>query len=223
MRMLRSLLLSSVLLGTPLLAQVEDTAPGLVGRVEGRVYISPTGTFRMPIPVLPELGGTIRDTENVVTFQDSFNLHVSIGVFTQDATQRWELSTRGLKDYLVFFFSSYVMPDFQNAFPGGSVESVVFTPSVMEGALIAYTLLPNGSMFGAKRAILGGDDTPVVAKRGNLIFVRNGNIYVITTELAERVTERSTYHKTKEEENHILRERLVELAGKMDFSRPAAP
>ena len=40
---------------------------------------------------------------------------------------------------------------------------------------------------------------------------------------AERVTERSTYHKTKEEENHILRERLVELAGKMDFSRPAAP
>ncbi|MDB6169185.1 MAG: hypothetical protein JWM88_2049 [Verrucomicrobia bacterium] len=204
-------------------AQTGDPVRGLSGRVEGRTYISPTGYFRIAIPVLPELGGSITDTENVVTFQDSFNVHVSIGVFPQDATQRWELSTRGLKDYFAYFFDTYVMPDFQNAFPGGKVESVGFSETVMGGSLIAYTLLPGGSMFAAKSSILGGDETPPVAKRGNLIFVRNNVIYVITTELAERVTERSAYRKTKAEEDEILRDRLVELARRIEFTRPATP
>jgi len=221
--MLRSLFISLALLSSPLLAQTGEYSPGLAGRIEGRMYISPTGAFRIAIPVLPELGGTITDTENVVTFQDNFNVHVSIGVFPQDATQRWELSTRGLKDYLSYFFGTFVMHDFANTFPGCKVESVGFSAGVMDGALIAYTLLPGGSMFSAKRSIIGADNTPIVAKRGNLIFIRNGLIYVITTELAERVTERSTYHKTAEEEDQILRDRLVDLVRKMEFARPATP
>lgn len=210
------------LLAVPVMAQPADSAPGLAGRVEGRMYISPTGLFRIPIPVLPELGGSISDTDNVVTFQDNFTLHVSIGVFPQDATQRWELSTRGLKDYLGFFFGTYVMPDFQNAFPGGRVESVGFAPGIQNGALIAYTLLPGGSMFSGKRAILTDDPSPIVAKRGNMIFVHNNVIFVITTELAERVTERTTYKKTTEEEDAILRDRLIDLARKIEFTRPAS-
>ncbi len=85
-------------------AQGEPTADAmpLLGRVDGRTYISPTGAFKVSIPVLPELGGNITDTENVVTFQDDFNTHISIAAFPQDATQRWEMSTRGLKDYLVY-------------------------------------------------------------------------------------------------------------------------
>jgi hypothetical protein len=61
-----------------------------------------------------------------------------------------------------------------------------------------------------------------VAKRGNLIFVRNNVIYIITTELAERVIERSAYKKTVAEENEILRGRLIDLARKMEFTQPAA-
>jgi hypothetical protein len=91
----------------------------------------------------------------------------------------------------------------------------------MGGALIAYTLLPGGSMFAGKSSILGTSENAPVAKRGNLIFVRNNVIYVITTELAERVTERSAYKKTKAEEDVILRDRLVDLAHKMEFTRPA--
>ncbi len=222
MRMFRTSLLLLALTTAPLLP-LAAAGPGLAGRVEGRMYIAPTGAYRLPIPVLPELGGSISDTENVVTFQDQFSLHVSIGVFPQDATHRWELSTRGLKDYLGYFFGGFVMPDFRLAFPGGRVESVGFSPDVMGGALFAYTLLPGGSMFEAKRAILGAGDSPLEAKRGNLIFVRNGVIYVLTTELAERVTERSSYHKTTEEENQILRDRLVALVRTMEFSRPATP
>jgi len=220
--MLRLTLTLLLLLAAPLMGQTGDFAAGLVGRVEGHYYFSPTGIFRTTIPVLPELGGSISDTENVVTFQDSFSIHVSIGVFPQDATQRWEFSTRGPKDYLGYFFATYVMPDFQSAYPGGTVEDVGFSPTVMDGAIIAYTLLPGGSMFNNKRAIIGADNTPVVAKRGNLIFVHNGNVFVITTELAERVTERSTYHKTKAEEDKLLRDRLLEYAEKIEFARPAA-
>ena len=53
-------------------------AQGLEGKIEGKSYVSPTGTFKVVIPVLPELGGDITDTPNVVTFQDDFNVHVSI-------------------------------------------------------------------------------------------------------------------------------------------------
>lgn len=186
------------------------------------MYISPTGMFRVPIPVLPELGGSLTDTPNVVTFQDNFNVNISIGVFTQDASQRWELSTRGLKDYLGYFLGTFMMPDFQSAFPGCRIESAIFSPSTMGGALIAYTLLPGGSMFENKRTILGAAETPAVAKRGNMIFVHNGAIIVITTELAERVTERTSYKRTTAEEDQLLRDRLVDLAKKIEWVRPAA-
>ncbi len=218
-RALSVLLLACV--ASPLPAQpMPGTPPPLNGRVDGKVYVSPVGTFRLPMLVLPELGGTVNDTPNVVTFQDQFNVHVSIGCFALDATQRWELSTRGLKDYLPFFFESFVVADFRNVFPETRVESDAFAPDVMGGAYIAFTLMPGGSMFGDKHTVLGSDDTPPVAKRGNLLFVRDGFIYIISTELAERVIERSTYKKTPAEEDEILRKRLMDIVSKMEFTRP---
>src|SRR5882724_11012331 len=106
-------LLAVALAVSPLLVSAQDPAPALAGRIEGRTYISPTGVFKVTIPVLPELGGSVTDTPNVVTFQDEFNTHVSIAAFPQDATQRWEMSTRGLKDYLIYFFSNFVLSDFK--------------------------------------------------------------------------------------------------------------
>ena len=38
-----------------------DAPRGLQGRIEGRTYISPTGIFRVTLPVLPELGGEVSD------------------------------------------------------------------------------------------------------------------------------------------------------------------
>ena len=222
--MLRStLIVALAILAGRLQAQpAAGPPPVLNGRVENRVYFSPTGLFRITIPVLPELGGTINDTPNVVTFQDNFNVHVSIGVFPQDATQRWELSTRGMQDYLIFFFTNYVMADFSQMFPGARVESAQYAPSFFDRALITYTLLPGGSMFADKRTLLGAEKTPPVAKRGNMIFVHDGSIFIISTELAERVTERSTYTKTPEQENEILRLRLADFMRRIEFTSPPA-
>src|SRR3954464_9840271 len=172
----------------------------LVGKVEGRTYVSPTGQFKVTIPVLPELGGSITDTPNVVTFQDEFNTHVSIAAFPQDATQRWELSTRGLKDYLIYFFSNFVIPDFKQAFEGTQIESAKFSPGQLDGALITNILLPGGSMFADKIPQFADNRLPV-AKRGNLLFVKNPHIFVGSTELAERVIEGKTYNKTTAQED----------------------
>src|SRR5437868_10211504 len=125
-------------------------AQGLEGKVEGKTYVSPTGIFKVTIPVLPELGGDITDTPNVVTFQDDFNVHVSIAAFPQDATQRWEMSTRGLKDYLIYFFSNFVLADFKQVFQGVQIESAKYVPGMLDGALITSVLLPGGSMFADK-------------------------------------------------------------------------
>src|SRR3954467_7503313 len=144
-------------------------AQSLEGKIEGKTYVSPTGQFKVTIPVLPELGGTVTDTPNVVTFQDEFNVHVSIAAFPQDATQRWEMSTRGLKDYLVYFFSNFVLADFKQNFEGVQIESAKFMPGLMDGALLTYILVPGGTMFGDRVPQLGTNDRVPVAKRGNLL------------------------------------------------------
>lgn len=217
--MLRVLLLLG-LLSSPSFAQ-NGEPDAIHGRVEGKVYISPTGAFRVAVPVLPELGGRISDTENVVTFQDDFNVLATIAAFPMDATQRWEFSTRGQKDYLAYFFANSVMPDFQQSFPGASAESAKYAPSIGDGSLIVYLLLPGGSMFAHKLSFAANESVPV-AKRGNLVFVRSGWVYVLSIELAERVTERSSYKKTTAEEDDLLRQRLIDLYGKIEFTKPAA-
>jgi hypothetical protein len=199
----------------------QDVPLGLAGRVEGRTYVSPTGIFRVTIPVLPELGGEITDTPNVVTFQDDFNVHVSIAAFPQDATQRWELATRGVKDYLIYFFSNFVLADFKQTFEGVQLESAKFIPGLQEGSLLTYIVIPAGTMFADRVAQLSATRIPV-AKRGNLLFVRNGHIFVISTELAERVIEGTAYTKTTEEEDELLRQRLTDIVHKMQFARPPA-
>lgn len=197
-----------------------DAPDPILGRVEGRNYVSPTEAFKISIPVLPELGGTISDTPNVVTFQDDYTIHMSIAAFQQDATQRWELSTRGPKDYFVAFFRDYVFADFKQSLEGATIESANFLPTFMDGALIANILLPGGSMFMDKVPMISVDK-PIVAKRGNLLFVKNGFIYVVSVELAERVLERSTYKKTPAEEDEILRRRLTEAVSRITFAKPA--
>lgn len=193
-------------------------AQALEGKIEGKTYVSPTGTFKVVIPVLPELGGDITDTPNVVTFQDDFNVHVSIAAFSQDATQRWELSTRGLKDYLIYFFSNFVLADFKQNFEGVQIESAKFVPGTMEGALLTYLMVPGGTMFADRVPQLSATKVPV-AKRGNLLFVRGGHIYVISTELAERAIEGRSYSKTTAEEDEILRNRLLDILSKISFSK----
>lgn len=212
------------LAGATLRAQAEPApeAMPLIGRIDGRTYVSPTGAFKVTIPVLPELGGSVTDTENVVTFQDDFNVHISIAAFPQDATQRWEMSTRGVKDYLVYFFSNYVLGDFRQTFPDASIESAKFVPSALDGSLITYILLPGGSMFMDKVPMIAGGPVPI-AKRGNQLFVKNGHIFVISVELTERVLERTTYKKTTAEEDEILRQRLNEVIVRLQFPKAPAP
>jgi hypothetical protein len=202
-------------------ANAQDMAPKLSGSVDGDVYTSPTGAFTMEIPVLPALGGSVRDTENVVTFRDSYGLQISVGAFAHDATQRWELSTRGIKDYLVYFFGTYVLTDFRKFCPQTAIESAGFSADFQDGALFTYILLPGGSMFDNHPLFGEAPTTPPVAKRGNLLFVKNGYTYVISSELSERITEGSQYKKTPQEEDQILRSRLVEVVKKMHFAKPA--
>jgi hypothetical protein len=175
----------------------------------------------MEIPVLSELGGSVRDTDDVVTFRDSYGLQISVGAFSHDATQRWELSTRGIKDYLVYFFGAYVLPDFRKFCPQTSIESAGFSPDFQDGALFTYILMPGGSMFDNHPIFGPTPATPPVAKRGNVLFVKNGYTYVISSELSERVTEGSHYGKTPKEEDQILRSRLVDVVKKMHFTKPA--
>lgn len=206
---------------TPVLASAQPTG-GIYGRIDGRNYVSPGGHYRVTIPVLPELGGNISDTQNVVVFQDDYNVHVSIAAFELDATQRWELSTRGLKDYLSEFFTNLVMPDFARMFPDSSIESATFDPDFMGGTLRAHILLPGGSMFAQQIASVRGDEVETVAKRGNLVFIRNNVVYVVSAELTERIIEGPDYKRTTAQEDAILRDRLEMIVNSMTFARPAS-
>lgn len=190
------------------------------GKVDGDTYISPTGLFSIKIPVLPELGGTISDTPNVVTFDDDYSVHLSVGAFPLSPELKSEYETRGAKDFLINFFTGIVMPDFVANFPGSKLEkTAAFLPQFQGGAVLLYSLHPGGSNF-ERRTRFSIAIPPVVAKRGNICFVRSGYVFVISTELAERAIERSTYKQTPEEENAILRKRLLDIVAKMQFTPP---
>ena len=203
-------------------AAAPDDSAALAGQVVGDTYLSATGLFRITVPVLPELGGNINDTPNVVTFADSFTTHITIAVIPLDATQRWELSTGSKKDYLVKFFSDFLLADFRQKFPGSAVESATFLPNLQNGALLVYALLPGGSMFNPRLVLFGASDNLPTAKRGNLLFVKGDNLFILSSEMAERATERSLYTKTTAQEDEILRQRLLGVLMSMRFTGTAA-
>lgn len=211
---------AAALLSCLALAGLAPAAAPLTGRIGGEHYVSATGEFRIRTPVLTELGGTIEDSASVVTFRDDYGTHVSIACFEMDATQRWELDTRGRRDYLLYFFTDIVMANFISRFPGSKIESARYLPELLEGGLIAYSLLPGGSSF-APPDLVTGPAAPetLVAKRGTLLFVRHRHVYAVSTELAERATQRSSYKQTVEQENEQLSARLIALAGRMTFTR----
>lgn len=205
----------------PLTAQPAPApaGPALEGKIQGRTYVSPTGMFKITIPVLPELGGEVTDTPNVVTFSDDFSVHVSIAAFPQDRTQKWEFETRGHKDYLTYFFENFVAGNFGQV----QLQREVFEAAVQGGAVINYILIPGGTMFADRIPQLGVTERIPIAKRGNLLFIRNGHVFVISIELAERVIEGSAYKKTVAEEDQLLRTRLLEMMGRMTFTKLPEP
>ena len=202
-------------------ATQEPVARQTYGRVEGDIYISPTGLYKVKIPVLPQLGGAVSDTPNLVTFDDDYSIHINIGAFPLSRELKAEYDVRGTKDFLIFFFTSLIMPDYAANFHGAQMEpNAIFLGKYQDGSILIFLLLPGGLVFD-HRARFSNSLSPAVAKRGNLCFVKNGYVFVISTELAERVLERSTYKKSPEEENAILRDRLMDIVAKMQFSAPA--
>lgn len=214
-------LLTLISLGLPAIPAHAQPASPLIGRIDGNQYVAPSGAYRVTIPVSAALGGYITDTDNVATFQDAFTTHQSIACFKMDTTQRFEDDARGRKDYLVWFFRNFVEADFETRFPGARIESAVFIRDLQGGAVLVYNILPGGSMFG-NRVPIAANNQPVEAKRGNLLFVNNGNLYVLSIELAEKAIEGSSFDKTVSEEDSILRKRLLDLLGKITFTAPDA-
>jgi hypothetical protein len=210
------LALISILALAPVAVPAQETAP-LAGRIKGSTYIAATGAFSIVIPVDQALGGKVSDTQFMVVFQDAFNTYITIVGRPLDATERWELSTQGTKAYLTNFLKSTLLPEFRRANKDTKVESVLFAPTMFDGSVVVYLLLPGGSMFASQHTFGEIEGHPPVAKRGNLVFIKNGFIYVISTELAEKVTEGSAYTKTTKEEDVLLRERLSDIVNDMVF------
>lgn len=223
MMIFRQLILAVCCSVLPILAQAADELPSpvLFGALKNDTYVAPGGIYTVKVPVLPELGGEITDTENVVTFNDSVSTHISVASFPLDMSQRWDLGEKGRRDYLSGFYLAYVLADFQRRFPGSTAETTLFVPDLLEGAVIGFALLPGGSTFNHQLTLPGAPAEPApVAKRGNLLFARGDRIYIVSIELAERVTQRKFFRKTPEEENEILRDRLIHFTGRIRFPAP---
>jgi len=217
-----ALLTSSVLAVAAAAQEVPST--GLYGELRNGNYIAHEGRFRMSVPVLAELGGKVFDTENVVTFTDEVSTHVSVAVFPLDMTNKWELETRGVKEFLAYFYAEHVLANFARRFQGVATERSVFTADLKNGALFVFTLLPGGSAFQSKATVVDTPGAqPPAAKRGTLLFLENNCIFIVSTELAERVTQSSAFQKSADEENAILRARLIALSGRMQIPSPRLP
>jgi hypothetical protein len=210
----------------PAAAALPDDEPNpLAGRIEGKTYYAPGNIYHMSIPVLPELGGTVEDTRTTVTFRDAFDSFALIGCVPMDTAMTADEHLRGRKDFLTSFFTTHLQPDIQRALPGSRVESALFIRDTEGGALLVYMLLPGGSVFG-DLMFVPTYEKPPVAKRGNLLFVKDGHVFIISTEFADKVLARTSYNKTVAEENAALRQSLLNTLARITFTLPpvgAAP
>jgi len=217
------LLLTPVLLAqseTPSTALVPEAQerPALAGEISEGRYISPTGLFSIEIPVIEALGGTISDTDSVVTFEDLYLTHVTIAAFPMDEAMQAELKTSGRKEFLVQFFAKKVLPALRENLPGSRVESGVYLAGIHEGAVRLMTLMPGGSRFQHRISKFSSDPGETrLAKRGNLLLIHGNHILLISTELAERSTEGSQHTMTVAEEDALLHKRLLKIHDAMHF------
>ncbi|MCF3649524.1 hypothetical protein [Synoicihabitans lomoniglobus] len=191
------------------------------GVIENNQYHAPSGEFDITLPVQPEFGGHVTDTPEVVTFQDNVSIHASIACFGLDSAQKREIENRGRQDYLAGFFGQHVQAQFRERFAGATIESAKFVPALLSGSLIVYNLLPGGSMFDHQAALSSSDSAPT-AKRGNLLFLHNDHLYVVSIELADPVIDTTHSALTTEQQNELLQQRLLELVGRMSFRVPVS-
>ena len=191
----------------------------LYGSVEDNRYLSPSGEYSITLPMQIETGGSLVDTPEVVTLQNELGLHASIACFGLNLSLKRQDENLGRRDFLAGFFRSQVQPQFTQRFKGSTIESARFAPDLFGGALFVYNLLPGGSMFG-DRAPVGEDGAPPVAKRGNLLFLHNNHIYVLSMELADKVLDPAGFTLNIEEQDALLQKRLIGLVGRMNFRIP---
>jgi hypothetical protein len=206
-------------------AESGDFEPGsLRGRIEDGRYYSPTDSFDIAIPMLVGERPLVLDNPNIVVFRDDVRTMLTIAAIPMEAIDKWELETTSAREFLIRFFRESVLADYREAFPGTSVESARLMNNLEGGALLVATLHPNGSAFETDPIVRNDPATPPpVAKRGNLIFAHGDFVYVISSELADRVTESSTYTTDTETEDRILQDRLVEVHSKIHFAGDPAP
>ncbi len=220
MGILSRVLWTALAAGT-LLLHADDSV--LKGRLEHNRYVAPSGSYSISLPVQIELGGTVTDTAEVVTFQDDFRIHASVACFRLGSSQERERQTRGLRDYLVWFFRQHVQTQFDRRFPGATIDEARYLPEVLGGALIVYNSLPNGSMFMKQMALPDAGARPPPARRGNILFIEQKHLYVVSLELAKLQAEAtSSPLVSAEEQREILREELLGMVGRITFETTSA-
>ena len=209
-----------LLIGAAYWAQVHAAGAGfLYGELENNRYHAPSGEYELTLPMQIETRGTVVDTPEVVTLQNDLGLHASVACFGLNLSLKRQDENLGRRDFLVGFFRDQVQPQFNQRFTGAKIESARFSPELLNGALFVYNLLPGGSMFG-DRAPSREDGSSPIAKRGNLLFLHNNHIYVLSMELSEKVLDPAAFTQDIEEQDAILQKRLIELVGRMSFRIP---
>lgn len=205
---------------TPIEGPAPATAPRLLGRIDGERYIAPGDTYSVPVPVLHGDNATVIDNGEIVVFKDKVATLLTIAAFRMPPVARWEYETTPPKDYLIAFFRDNILRDYAHEFPGSNIESARFLPEIFGGALVAFTLLPDGSVFtpATPRAPTA---PPLIAKRGHFVFVRDGRVFVVAVELAERVTRSEGPALSIAEEDQVLFDRLVTVLTAMRFGHDA--
>ena len=208
-----------VLAVAPLGAQVDPVA--LLGQIEDNRYIAPHGSYSITLPVQLDLQGTITDTREVVTFQDDFRIHASVACFKMESPHDREIETRGRRDFLIWFFRQQVQTQFQRRFPGAKIDEARYMPEVLDGALIVYNSLPNGTMFTKQVGLAHSTEQPIIAKRGSLLFLKGRHLYVVSAELAELLRDEEATVGSLEDDHIRLRKELLDLVGRITFTSAA--
>ena len=151
------------------------------GKIVDGQYSPLSGTYTVPVPVVKQFGGAIKDGVGFVRFGDDLGSLYTIEMGMLTSGDQNAFRDVGAKTFLKRALEErYFTQIIQGSVPGAKIVRKSFDEKFRGGALYLEVLLPGAASYTVQS--LGGPKKQGDARRGVLAFVQKGRVYVVTTD-----------------------------------------
>lgn len=193
-------------------------ARNLAGKIKADIYIAPKELFRVPVPVLADLGGTVTDGLGFVHFTDDIGHLFRIEYMELPPDQVTGALAIGEQDFFNRFLRLFYLPNtVWQVMPESKILAQAFAKEPDGPMQLTWMFLPHGSITMNSRA--GKPPERDDSYREIALFMRKNMVYIVS--LAPSDPQVGIFDKkTPPEELHVTVEKTtLEFIRKIELAK----